>query len=327
MNKAEITVLMSCFNAAQYLEEAIRSILSQSYKDFEFILINDGSTDDTFNIIKQYAANDNRIVVIDKENTGLTDSLNRGIHAAGGKWIARMDADDLSMPDRFEKQVKFIQNNPEIVLLGSWCIEIDREGSLVKKHEYAGEHKRLVHNLKRLKHFFPHSSVFMKREAIEKVGLYNPLFKRSQDWDMWLRLSEVGRISCCPEYLMKLRKHEESVSYGNFEIFGIAAIVCYFLREQRSSDPSLSEKDVWERFMMWLSNNSRIKRTDETRRVWKALRQKWYADTKNNAIGKITQLASGAVGSKQLMALIKQIVFGYDDALRVANEWIKYTRA
>jgi len=115
----KVSIVMSVYNAQKYLDEAIESILNQTYSNFEFIIINDGSTDKSLEIIENYAKKDSRIIVINRENKGLIYSLNEGIRKANGKYIARMDADDISLPQRLEKQVEFMEKNKNIGICGT----------------------------------------------------------------------------------------------------------------------------------------------------------------------------------------------------------------
>lgn len=125
-NTPTITVLMPVFNCELYIKDAVDSILNQTYNNFEFLIIDDASTDETVSIIKAYT--DSRIKLIEKPiNTGLTNSLNQGLKLAKGKYIARMDGDDISLPERFEKQITFLEKNPEVVLCGSWFNVIGSE--------------------------------------------------------------------------------------------------------------------------------------------------------------------------------------------------------
>ncbi len=126
MKSPIISVVMSVYNGDKYLREEIESILNQTFKDFEFIIVNDGSTDKSLEIIKSY--NDPRIVIIDQENTGLAKALNNGINIAKGRYIARMDQDDISNPERFEKQIEFLENLSEYVAIGSWSNHISEHG-------------------------------------------------------------------------------------------------------------------------------------------------------------------------------------------------------
>src|SRR4051812_26679567 len=120
-----VSVLMAVYNGEQYLREAVNSILSQTFKDFEFIIIDDGSTDRSPELLASYARADSRVKLISRPNKGLTKSLNEGLHAARGEFVARMDGDDISLPERFERQVSYLREHPEVVLVGSRVEFID----------------------------------------------------------------------------------------------------------------------------------------------------------------------------------------------------------
>lgn len=130
----KVSVIMPCFNATDFVAESIESVLNQTFTDFELILIDDGSTDATLGILKQYAAKDNRIVVIEKENTGPADSRNWGIRVSKGDWIAILDSDDIAMPTRLELQLAYVVNDPNLVALGSDSISINSSGHVGKKN-------------------------------------------------------------------------------------------------------------------------------------------------------------------------------------------------
>ena len=191
-----VSVVMSVYNSDKYLDDAINSILNQSYKEFEFLIIDDGSSDNSEAIIKKYAANDRRIVLIKNEkNLGLASSLNKGIHLAKGKYIARQDADDLSAPDRLEKQVEFALRNSDIDVIGSNCFIIDISGSVVYQNKTYSKRRDFNSNLLNCKAIFPHGSVLLKKNKVLEVGLYDPRFYYSQDGELWLRMiSNKARI-------------------------------------------------------------------------------------------------------------------------------------
>lgn len=206
-----ITVLMSVYNGSRWLDEAISSVLNQTFIDFEFIIVNDGSTDQSLEIIKRFAKSDARIVVINKENTGLADSLNRGIQKARGTWIARLDADDLCEPRRLEKQYKLAMTIPNVVLIGSDLQEIDENGSSGKIRTYPIRHRELRRYLISGK-FFAHSSTFFKTEIVRNVGGYRAAFFRAQDYDLWLRMIDSGCFAAAGEPLIKYRIHSDMLS-------------------------------------------------------------------------------------------------------------------
>ena len=257
----EVSVLMSCYNASRWLHDAIESVLAQTFENFEFILVDDGSTDVTWNIIQTYNDRDKRIVAISKKNTGLTDSLNVGIAQAKGKWIARLDADDLCESTRLEEQVNFIHNHPEVVLLGSGFVEIDEQGRVIKKHLYPSRHNKLVQHLMHLRRFFPHSSAFFRREIMQDSGCYNSLFRKTQDWDLWFRLAERGKIACLSNCLVRVRKHPEQISSYGMDTSQLAyaagASVCNLLRIHGYFDPSTTNDEArWLEFLTWIGRFS-----------------------------------------------------------------------
>lgn len=211
----KVTVLMAVYNGERFLREAIESILYQSYKDFEFLIINDGSTDNSRNIILSY--NDSRIRLIDNnKNLGLTQSLNIGLKLAEGKYIARQDADDISDPERIEKQVSYLENHQEVALLGSWYKEINEEGKIINKSKLPCDHTEICWYLWFFCPFV-HSAVMLRKlMVIEKVGFYNESFVYAQDRELWFRICRVLPAANLDEYLIKLRinPHSMTATYG-----------------------------------------------------------------------------------------------------------------
>src|SRR4030042_5588162 len=158
-----ISVVMPVYNCAKYVREAIESILNQTYRDFELIIINDGSTDTTCEILNEYAKKDSRIVLIHQPNSGIVVALNRGLNDAKGEWIFRMDGDDISLSHRFEAQIKTIETNPALVLLGGWCQQMNAGSIPLKISKCPTIHESLVRNLETRRSFFAHSSACFKR--------------------------------------------------------------------------------------------------------------------------------------------------------------------
>lgn len=169
MNKPEISVVMGVYNAAPYLREAIESILNQTFTNFEFIIINDGSTDESLSIIKSYK--DDRIVLIDQENRGHSIALNIGLRKAKAKYVARMDSDDRSLPDRFALQYEFLENHPDYFIVGGFYNIIDREGEYVYTKKVPYEWKEIKANAP----FFQiaHPSVMYRKDVVLDYGGYN----------------------------------------------------------------------------------------------------------------------------------------------------------
>jgi glycosyltransferase involved in cell wall biosynthesis len=243
-----VTVLMSCYNSSTWLEEAVVSILGQTFKNFEFLIIDDGSTDNSLSILETLAAQDLRIKLIKKSNTGLADSLNIGLNYAKGKWVARMDADDISEPDRLEKQVTFATCSANLVFLGAGLRVIDEEGIIGSKYVYPVDHKSLLKHLLTSRPFPPHASAFYLRSQALEVGGYRRKILRAEDWDLWLRLSEKGLLSSIPETLVRIRKHSDQISLSGSGRDSIIdsrmSIASYLLRKNDFLDPvNLNEHD------------------------------------------------------------------------------------
>ena len=213
LNKPRISVIMSAYNGERYLREAIDSILNQTFIDFEFLIVNDGSTDSSLKIIQSY--DDQRIQVINNEkNIGATKSLNKAIREARGEYIARQDADDVSLPSRFEEQIKYFEKHPEVALLGTSTYSIDKNGNTIGKR-VALSKPTMKDLLKR--NCFSHGSVMFNKGVISKLGDYNELIKYSQDYELWLRIAKYYEVRNLAQALCKLRAHDENIRLINWE--------------------------------------------------------------------------------------------------------------
>lgn len=205
-----VSVVMSVFNTGNYLKESIESILNQTFKDFEFIIINDGSTDRSLEIIKSY--NDDRIILINQENTGLAAALNNGIAIAKSDYIARMDADDISLPNRLKLQYEFMENHPECVAVGSNAELIDEDNNFVcnssQLFNFAVIKKRMIDSIKNdttpFTPFF-HSSVIFRKNTFILAGKYPVFMKRAQDVFLFHKMLNYGELLNLKEKLIKYR--------------------------------------------------------------------------------------------------------------------------
>ncbi|MBD2655385.1 glycosyltransferase [Synechocystis sp. FACHB-383] len=206
----KVTVLMPVYNGEKYLREAIDSILHQTFIDFEFLIIDDGSTDNSIEIIKSYK--DNRIILIKNNyNQGLVYSLNRGLNLARGIYIARMDCDDISLPERFKKQVDFLDKNPEIGLLGTWVKVIDKNKLCQAYWQYPIEDMSIKWSLC----FccpFAHPSVMYRKKIILNQGGYSKILSDSEDYDLWSKLSKVTQMHNLPEIALFYRQHASNIT-------------------------------------------------------------------------------------------------------------------
>jgi glycosyltransferase involved in cell wall biosynthesis len=202
----KISVIMPVYNGERYLRESIESILGQTFTDFEFIIINDASTDSSAKIMQSY--DDSRIRITNNStNIGLTRSLNMALELAEGEYIARQDDDDISLPERFEKQIKYFEEQPETAVLGTSIYTIDEDGEIIGKRVISAEPSRnSFHDS-----FLIHGSTMYKKDIIRKLGGYNEIFRLSQDFDLWLRVAKHHQIRGIPETLYKLRYHQRSL--------------------------------------------------------------------------------------------------------------------
>lgn len=210
MTNPKVTVLMSVYDGEKYLREAIESILNQTFKDFEFLIINDGSTDSSRDIILSY--NDPRIRLVDNEkNIGLTRSLNKGLRLAKGEYIARMDADDVSLPERLKKEGKLLGDHKDTGLVGSSVFLMNEDGKILGTKKVSTKNSEIKQNLLKGNPFW-HGSVMFRRECIEEVGGYREVFEAAQDYDLWLRISEKYNMANIEEPLYKWRIGLRSIS-------------------------------------------------------------------------------------------------------------------
>ena len=208
----EISVVMAVYNGEEYIEDAIDSILKQSFADFEFIIINDGSTDNSLYIIQTYMATDDRIIVISNENKGLPASLNEGIALAKGKYIARMDADDISFFDRFQKQYEFMENHPEVGVCGSSALLLGKKSSKQYIMRHPKKHESLTVRLL-FSVCFIHPTVIIRKCILDNLDyVYNTDFKNSQDYELWARLVDKTKFHNLQEPLLYYRDVKQGIT-------------------------------------------------------------------------------------------------------------------
>ena len=203
---------MSVYNGERYLREAIDSILNQTFSDFEFIIVDDGSMDSSLEIIRAY--NDERIRLIRNErNLGLTASLNKGLDQSRGEYVARMDCDDVSLPERLARQVAFMDANPKVGASSTWALDIDAEGNVLRRR------KALVGA--QLDNFYwrtplIHPSAIIRFSQFKELR-YDERIRYAQDYDLWLRIKERSSLANLPECLLLYRVHDESITGAQAE--------------------------------------------------------------------------------------------------------------
>ncbi|RLD62356.1 MAG: glycosyltransferase family 2 protein [Bacteroidetes bacterium] len=214
----KVSIIMAAYNAEKYITQSIESLINQTYTDFELILIDDGSTDETKNIINHFSDNDDRIIpVFNEKNLGLTKNLNKGIALSNGEFIARMDADDISYLTRLEKQVEFLKNNPGIDLVGTASIDIDKNGMELNKRIVPETHQQIV-NLLPKANPISHPTVMFRKKSFSKVNFYNVEYKTTQDYELWFRAIGAGlKFYNLQEILLQYRMDDTYIKRKSFK--------------------------------------------------------------------------------------------------------------
>jgi len=224
MDKDLVSVLMPAYNVGKFLHESIDSILNQTYSKFTFVIINDGSTDDTEEIILSY--NDPRIRYIkNRENLGYIASLNKGIDLINSKYIIRMDADDIALPHRLEKQVGFMENRPDVAVCGSGKINFYGGKNVNETSVYTVTNEKHLLFSSIFNTSIPHPSAILRNDVLKKNSLrYDPTYYYAEDKAMWLDMSQYGALANIEEPLIKYRIHLNQVSIKHNEIQRINSI-------------------------------------------------------------------------------------------------------
>lgn len=217
MKSPKVTVLMPVYNGQKFLKPAVESIISQTFKDFEFLIIDDGSKDKTLPIIKAYEVKDPRIVVVSRPNKGLVATLNEGLKKARGEYIARMDADDISLKSRLNTEVEYLDAHPDVGLVGSNYSIIDERGKhLIDTNVFT--HPTDLKLCLVTCNQYGHGSVMIRKSILAKVGDYDKSVGHLEDYDLWIRISRVAKVANIEEPLYQWRKTPESITGANLEL-------------------------------------------------------------------------------------------------------------
>lgn len=215
--KPLVSVIMPAYNAERYIAEAIQSILDQTYSRFELIIINDCSQDHTLDVVKRFALKDKRIKVFSNdENLKLSKSLNRGIRESRGKYIARMDADDVSLPTRLEEQVIYMEEHPDVGILGAPMNIVNEKGDLIGKREYL---KKDADIRKKIFYFSPfcHPVIMLRKSVLNKSGLYDHYYNPAEDYDLYFRVGKYSKFANLSVPLINYRVIENSMTTGGMK--------------------------------------------------------------------------------------------------------------
>lgn len=240
-----ISVAMSVYNGERFLALAIESVLAQDFRDFEFLIVDDGSSDTSPQIIRDHAARDPRIRPILRENRGLIASLNEMIEAARAPVIARMDADDICRPHRFSRQLAFLAEHPDYGVIGSWSEDIGEMGEPLLRSgaDHPVTHEDLLVAIEQGEQLICHPAAMYRRDVVRSVGCYHAAFRHCEDFDLWLRLASVTRMGNIPERLLRYRRYAGQVSSRHATEQQIGAAVAQIAwRERQAGRPDPTER-------------------------------------------------------------------------------------
>lgn len=272
MSNPKITVSLSAYNNQKFIEKTIQSILRQSFTDFEFIIVNDGSKDNTLSIIEKYAKQDFRIRLINRENKGIGASKNEILTLAQGEYIANIDGDDIALPDRLRIQSEYLDQHPELVCVGFDTELIDEKGRFITTiiHKHGSD---LRQGILEGHGEISNPASMIRTSALKQVGGNSEKYKCGGDLDVWLKLDEIGGLDNIPIPLTQYRIHSQSIS----QQFGIL---------QRESALKACE-DAWERRgiegqftanALWRADNTRASRLTYTlKHGWLAWQNHQYS--------------------------------------------------
>ncbi len=319
-SKVEISVVMSVYNSEKWLKDCISSILSQTFTNFEFIIINDGSNDRSEFIIQSFAYQDKRIKLYNQQNLGLTKSLNKAISLSSGKYIARIDADDISLPDRLKKQYEILESNNEIGLSYTSYFEIDKVGEKIKKVIAISKFEKIKYNLSKGVNNIAHSSVMFRKSIFEMLNGYREKFKKSQDIDLWLRMMKVTSFSSTGDQAyVHIRKHNLSITFNEFDVYLYISVLSYLARENLDYDPLNSSSKDYNIFFKWIEEYLISKKENLKSRKMDQIR--FLLHSKCLRPIEIVGVFISVLISKYSYIIIFEKFFGYNFYGQLYKEW------
>jgi glycosyltransferase involved in cell wall biosynthesis len=262
-----ISIVLPAYNSERYLRAAIDSVLNQTFRDFELIVIDDGSTDQTLTIARDYESRDPRVRVITHQNMGMGASLNDAIAQAKYEWIARIDADDVMAVNRLERQLAFIEKHPDVAVAGSWIQYIDDRGRPIGKRCHPLFRREQVQREISCNKLLPltHPSVLMRKTAFDAAGGYRPQFWPSDDLDLWPRIAEKGfGILVQKEFLTQYRIHSKSICAAEARdtLLRVRWVRECMIRRRRGE-----AECTWEQFLEYRKSLPLISKIDEERKL------------------------------------------------------------
>jgi glycosyltransferase involved in cell wall biosynthesis len=329
MSIPKISVVMSVYNGEWFLKQAIDSILTQTFTDFEFIVINDGSTDETSDILAHYAKSDSRLQVYPQANQGLIASLNRGCSLARAKYIARLDADDVAFQDRLERQLRFLEQNPDVALLGGAMVVIDAECNKIATWHYPLTYAQIKQAICRYDPF-GHSAVVIRKDAFEKIGGYGKAFRHAEDYDLWLRIAEQNKVANLAECVTYYRLHPGQVTMKHLHQQVISSIGAQIAAKERQighADPLSDVELVTETLLAKLGVDAEVIREAlfGTYKVWAGLMIE--AGNEHDAIELYHGAVSAAPSSFLRYQMLAKLHHTSGRSYYIQRRWLKTIRA
>jgi len=234
-----IDVLVTVYNGERFLAQTIESVINQSFSNWRLIIVDDLSTDRTPQIIKHYAGIETRIISLKGEHKGVAAAANIGLKAVTAPLVARLDADDVCVPERLQVQLNYMQQHPDVLAVGSYVYLIDENNKRLRRRTAPTEWASIEETLK-TRNCMCHPSSIIRTSALRKIGGYRSKFRNSLDYDLWLRVSEIGKIENIPQDLLLYRRHSSQISSSNNAhrqtLYSVGAVTDYFLRKYRLAD-------------------------------------------------------------------------------------------
>ncbi|MGL4514100.1 MAG: glycosyltransferase family 2 protein [Lacipirellulaceae bacterium] len=242
-----VSVLMPVYNCEPYLDEAIRSIRDQTITDFEFVIVNDGSTDGSLETIRRHAAEDPRIVVLDRPNGGIVDALNAGLAVCRGELVARMDGDDFASPSRLERQVTFLGTNPEVGVVGCAAVVVNELGVEIGSIDNPVGRSEATQLVLDGGYALLHPTIVVRAGLLRSLRGYDPDFRYAEDLDLLLRLAQVTRLANLPDKLLRYRRRRDSMSAARESIYPAWDLKAILKARSDGSVPSTTVARAFDR--------------------------------------------------------------------------------
>lgn len=328
------SIIMACHNAGPYIKKSIRSVLDQSFSSWELIIVDDASTDESLMHIKEAVNLDSRIKYIaNQTNLGAAAARNLAVDISSGKWIAILDADDLYMKDKLKKQYEIIEKNgANLVLLGTACVHINEKDEIIGQYNYNLTSEKLKSNLVSMRKFPPHSSLVYSKNALILAGGFNTRFKRAEDFDLWLRIRNLGEFHVLNLPLVGYRLHSTNISKKkSSEAFdqidyAVASIVSEIISKAGYSSPINYSNERWINYLKFI--HLQIEHCGYNSLLSFKNNLKMEINAQNNMIKKFSLIAKILLANPlKLCVLMKEYMLGSSFPWKIFRSWRKMNSA